>query len=792
MQKLSPEAISEIADIVKSAKDHADDRAKDRLRAVEYYQGEMKDMPADKGRSSVVSRDVRATIKKVLPSVMRTILGNDRVVEYQPAKPEDEQFVDQATDYINSVVLPECDGHKAIEDAIHEALLQRNGILHIEWETKQVVRVSDHTGLTEDALAELVADDSVTVLEHGAEDALVDGMSVPLHNVTIKRIEAAGRVVVSAVPSERFLIHPDAVTLEDSVIVGSKTQVRRSDLVAMGYDRDVVMGLAESGDETDDDNERDARRDYVEDTDESHRPNDLIDYYDVYVRYDSDGDGIAELHHMCFGGSLTEKGLLHQSFADEVPYYDVRIFTQPHQWEGISLFDDTEDIQRIKTVLLRQTLDNIYWQNNPQPVIQDGVILNPDAVLNPEFGLPIRVRQGVPANQAYVINQVPFVAENSFPMIEYLDQEIRDRTGVTDAAGGLAPDALQNTTATATALIEQQGIGQIEMMVSTIARGLRRFFRGLLRLIVRHQDVPRTVRLRNEWVAFDPRHWNAEMDCVVNTGLGAGTRERDMMVMGQVLQVQERLIANFGSDNPFVTPENLFNSLLKHLEAAGLRSGERYFTKPDPADIQRRFEEMKNAPAPEMVKAQAQAQIEQMKMQAAQQQKQVELQAQMQLEQIKIEANRDKEKAQLDADMIAKQQEIDATSRDTLEKLQADLIKQERQLQWEREKFNAEMELRQQEILAKQQETALASREQKMSDVMANLQKRLEIMARPRRIVRDEMGEVSGVEIDGADAMPAFDEGPFAGIGRQLAALTSPRRVVRDENGEIIGLEPIQ
>jgi len=38
-----------------------------------------------------------------------------------------------------------------------------------------------------------------------------------------------------------------------------------------------------------------------------------------------------------------------------------------------------------------------------------------------------------------------------------LRQEATDRTGISDASSGMAPDALQNMTAKATALVEQAG-----------------------------------------------------------------------------------------------------------------------------------------------------------------------------------------------------------------------------------------------------------------------------------------------------------------------------------------------
>ncbi|KAE9511523.1 hypothetical protein FXW31_01035 [Candidatus Liberibacter asiaticus] len=61
-------------------------------------------------------------------------------------------------------------------------------------------------------------------------------------------------------------------------------------------------------------------------------------------------------------------------------------------------------------------------------------------------------------------------------------------------------------TATATSLIEQSGVGQVELIVRTLAQGLEILFRGLLRLIIQHQDKVRMVRLRDQWVSFDPRY----------------------------------------------------------------------------------------------------------------------------------------------------------------------------------------------------------------------------------------------------------------------------------------------
>ena len=689
------DALPLIADMVRDSERHADDLSKDRLRAIEYYQGKMVDTPADDGRSQMTTRDVRANIKKVLPSIMRTILGATEVVEFLPVGEDDEAGAEQSSDYINYVVIPETNARKAIYDAIHDALLLRNGILKWWFEEKQSVKISKHSGLTLEALAELISDDDVEVLEQ--DETVEDVMNelggaepVTFYSVKIRRTFTDRQTRCAAVPRERFLIHPEAVTLGDSLLTGEKTTVTRSDLVAMGYDRKVVDGLALADE---DDTEEDARRDNIGDSGEAQRANDQIDFYDLYVRIDMDDDGIAELRHMTFAGGLTENNLLEDEEVDEVQFCDLCAMPQPHQWEGISLADDLMDIQRGKTVLLRQTLDNIYWQNNPQPIAQKSAIANWDAVMQPEFGKPIVVNQGVDVRAAMGFNTVPFVARDSFGMMEYLDTEAQDRTGVSDASSGLAPDALQNMTAKASAMIEQAGIGQTEMMVKNLAEGLAVFFRGLLRLSIRHQDVPRTVRLRGEWVQMDPRQWNAEMDCEVNTGLGAGTRERDMQMMQVVMGVQEKLLTAFGPDNPFVSPENLYSAMSKMVESAGLKTPSLYFTEPDPEEMKQRMEAMKSQKSPEQQK----------------------LEAQMQLEQAKMQGNRDKENAQMQADLTVKQAEIAADQQKQADKLASDAALQDRKLAFEREKFMEDMAFKREEAAQRRQDDIWRAQAQAMS-----------------------------------------------------------------------------
>lgn len=678
--------------LVKDARAYSDERSVERIKAMEYFDGEMNDTKAEDNRSSVVSRDVRSAVKKVLPSVNRTLLGSDEIVEYLPVGEDDEAGAEQASDYVNLVALPECNGRRSINDAINDALRLRNGIL--KWYQKRTIdmKVSLHTGLDEESFVMLLSDDNVEALEHTERAEQVQtpqGMQeIPVHDVKIKRRIETSIPAICAIPPENWLIHPDAVSLEDSPILGENFKLRRSDLVKMGYDRDVVDALPTA---TTASNEQEAeedtrRRDVFSRDDAPSKALEEVDYYDLLIRVDYDNDGIAELRRMVFAGGLAERNLLENTEWDEINYADIVSERRPHQWEGNSIPDDTMDIQRINSVLLRGTLDNLYWQNNLQPIVQEGTVSNPDSVMSPKFGEPIFVPNGTDVRAAVGYSQVPMVADKSFTMIQYMKGELTERTGISDASSGLAPDALQNMTAKASAMIEQGGIGQTEMMVSCIAESLVPVFKGLLKLVIQHQDRPRTVKLRDKWVTVDPRSWNADMDAQVNTGLGAGTRERDMLAVQQVIALQKELLGTLGPNNPYVKPDQLYNAIAKLVQSTGLKNVSMYFTKPDPQEIEALQKSQQEQPKPDEIKAKAAMELEQVRTQGRIQVEEAKAAAKAGEYDKKMQADAMREREQRDADIQTNLAELERQAAIDQQQIEADLeearMRQETEREW--------------------------------------------------------------------------------------------------------------
>lgn len=683
-----------VANLVKDCEAARADGAKERNRLVKYYDGDPAlagDLPIIPNRSTAVSCDVKAVAQKLLPSVLRVIIGGDKIAEYAPKGRDDDKKTDQATIYVNYKVAPEIGLKKTIEDAVHDALKLRNGVLKWFFEERTCVQTTMHVGLSDEEHAEVVGDDGTEVLEHTARTEMVqvtgpDGqpqvMPIQVHDVKIRRSEKKRSYRVVAVPLEDFLCHPSTIDFETSPILGENTRLTRSDLISMGFDADRVNLLPIAGHSHEREHERLTRRDSLDDGQQEAHAMQEIDYYDLLVRVDRDGDGIAELRRLVFAGGLGVDHLFTDDEFDEPNYANVVIRRRPHDWVGDTPCVDAIEIQKIKTALLRQTLDNLYWQNMPQPIVQEGALADKSEVLTPEFGKPIRIGIGTKVQDAVGFLQVPFFAERSFGMLSYLDDALIDRTGVSDASGGMPSDALQNVTAKASAMIEQQGIGQTEMMVKTIAECLKPMFRGLLKLVVQYQDTPVEVRFQGRPLQFDPRSWNIDMDVSVNTGLGAGTRERDMMMLQTIAGMQQTIVQFMGQDNPLVSIDNVYNTAVKTIEAAGINNPDQYITKPDEQTSKAYAQKMAQKPSPEMEKAQAQAKA-----------KEVEVQANMQARQAEMAMQQQADAAKLQQEMVLRREQMQMDG-------ELKLRQMEMEINLKREQLAAELDLKRQQSMA--------------------------------------------------------------------------------------------
>lgn len=677
-----------------------------RADALEYYQGIMNDVPPMVGRSSATSRDVADTIGWMLPGIIRVFTASDQMAVFEPVRQGDEKFAQQATDYANYIFTKDNDGYRILYNCTHDSLLNGNGVGKIWWDETKKEEITEHSGLDEMSLAKLMSEEGVEVLAQEQDEDVemvpqIDPQTgqeiqVPLQtwSVKIKRTEDCGRVVIDTIAHEDFLKDQDCIDLNgDWRFLAHRSMETRSSLIEMGFKKSAVEDLPADGNSAFSDEKLARFEDRVFLETAQERSQEHIELFECYLKVDVDGDGVSETVRIFYAGAGGNGEILEWEVCeDEHPFFDLPCEPIPHRWEARSIADDTMDIQRIKTALIRGTLDNLYASNLPMPDVEEGSIKNMKDLQNPGFGVPIIRKKGsMPINW----QAVPFVAGHSLEAISYFDQVIEKRTGVSRSTMALDPEALQNQTATAVQTAKDSAYSQVELIARNHAElGWRVMFKKLLKLIVKHQDKPRVVRLRDEWVAMDPRAWNANMDVTINVGLGTGSRDRDMAMLNAVMMNQKMLVdyaagAGMGDIALEMLPKVL-NAMRKNAEAAGIRQVDAFYPDIGPEEMQalkqalaQKGQQKDPKIALEEAKANSDMQIQQAKLKGDAQAKQMELQASAQKQQQDIELQRYK----IESDAALKQMQINMEMQLKREQLTAEL-------QLKREQMTAELQLK--------------------------------------------------------------------------------------------------
>lgn len=634
--------------------------APEREAAMSYYLGNSFGNE-EEGSSQVVLTEVRDTVLAMLPSLLRIFTGGDKVLEFVPKTAEDVEVAEQQTDFINYIFSQENPGFRILHDAMKDALILKDGVLTWYKRDEETVEEYSYSGLSQEEAAMIAQDPSVTVLEYVEEQSMMqrdnvvtmtpDVMMMPqMISMRIKRVIREPRYVVECIPVEQFIIDNQATNIKDALIIGRRKLATVSELVAMGYDKDLVeMNAGSGGFEL---NMETLVRNPADQTffgisngnDES---TDKVYYVEAYIRIDKDGDGIAELHKVCTVGNGGY--IVHQEIVTEAPFALLSPDPTPHTIFGKSIADQTMDLQLIKSSIMRNTLDSLAQSIRPRTLAVEGQV-NMDDLLNNEIGAVIRARNP----GAVVPFATPFVGQPALGVMAYVDEIKTQRTGISRASQGLDAEALQSTTRAAVQAQLSSSQERIEMIARLFADGLKQCFQGLLRLVVQHQDKPKIIRLRNKFVPIDPRGWTADMDMIVNIALGRGSDEQRMMFLQQIAAKQEQILQQYGPNNPMVSIQQYVSTLNQITQLAGFQNPAQFYSEPTPEQVQQFMQSM--APEKKQDPAEMLAQVEAEKTRADI----LIAAAKQELETKKAQADADLKRDQLIADVMLKAAEIQA------------------------------------------------------------------------------------------------------------------------------------
>jgi hypothetical protein len=674
----------------------ATDTQLDRALALEYYMREPYGNEVE-GRSQIVTGEVAEVVDGALPQVMKVFTTNSKAVEFEPVNAGDGDLAEQITAYVNHIFYKDNNGFEIMHDWFKDGLLQKVGVVKAYWNDKKDATTEKYENLTEDELAMLMQDEEIEVVEQEEIEEVIEQESQPMidpqtgqpvademgmpmmmevppivnvyYNVKCKRTKDYSKVKIENVAPEEFLIDKRATTIEDATFVAQRSLVTRSDLIAMGYDPDVVAELS-TGDLLDFTPERVARFGAGEEPFNTNNSDDesmeRVEYYECYVRTDLDEDGIAELHRVCYADNQV---LMHEE-CDYVPFHSVCPIPIPHKFFGQSLADRAMDLQLIKSTVTRQMLDNLYLTNNYRVGAVEGQV-NLDDLLTSTAGGVIRIKNP----NALVPMTVQSSASQSFPMLEYLDSVQAKRSGVSDAQQGLNPDILSNVTATAVSAMTSASQGKLELIARIFAdTGVSSLFKGILALICKYQNKERIIKVHNSFVPMNPREWDTQYNLTVNVGLGTGGKQEQLATMQMILAKQEEVIKGYGLNNPLVNIKQYRDTLAKFVNMAGFKDDSQFLMEVSEEQAMAMAKQAAEAPPEEdsntkaaAILAEVEREKAQMKMQSDMAKLELERQ-QMELDASKQLLELEQQKLKFEKEMALKQLELAQKTESTNDK----------------------------------------------------------------------------------------------------------------------------
>jgi hypothetical protein len=359
--------------------DYDDELQGDRERALQYYKGDMPDMQPGPNRSKVVDTAVADAVETVMPDLMEIFTGGEDVLTFVPRGVEDEDAARQETDYLTYQIFQKNRGWMTIYSGFKDALLSKVGVFKFWWEDEaEYDAAEEFRHKTQEEVAFLaMTQPELEIIEIEPEEAgegeyaSAEPMAQTFRFKARKKVQD-GKLCIAAVAPEDFTVAADTVNLADATYCAMRTRVRAQDLIAQGYDRELVDRLSDYGRRSQEavelarDTANEGEKALSSQQDYQLRTVEIVEHY---IRVDTDGDGQPEIWRIVTGED--EQVLLEKDQRDIIEFASICPFPTAHRFYGLSLADKLLEVQRIKTALLRMMLDSGYFAINARHEISE-------------------------------------------------------------------------------------------------------------------------------------------------------------------------------------------------------------------------------------------------------------------------------------------------------------------------------------------------------------------------------------------------------------------------------------
>lgn len=550
-----------------------------RAEAEKFYRGDPEIVEIAEKRSKATTSDLFDVVEWAKPSLLEIFAGGDEVCSLSPASEEDVPKVEKQNLLVNMQMKVKNNWFMVLHDWLDDALKLKVGWIKYQWYREEKSFTKEYNGLTQAEYDAKIQEDNVqivqqidTVVSTESFDPLT-GQIIPevrTYDVVLRYTVEDEYPLIEAVPAEDFGFPIRCRHISDAEFCWHRTFLPKWKVIKK-YGKAALNRIEKAKDTLEDRNNEVARERFAdlgraffwkEETEE-------YIFYEVYYRDPDTGD--PKIVDICFDELFDERDNKYL----KPPFHGITPIKMAHRVAGFSFYDLIKEIQCIRTALLRQILDNVYFSNNRR-YFGDTDRLNIDDYLNNNVPGALIRTYGDPNLVIKAEEKAPLPSE-IFPFWELLNTEKDYHSGVPRSFQGVNPDVLNKTWRGQNQQVSQAS-QRIAMMARLIAEmAIRPLINDVVDLNIRFLKKKTAVRYLNDWVEIEPDNIVGKYDVIVNVGLGTGNKQEIIAFVQQLLGIYAQIMK---AGVRVVTPTNVYNAMKELVKAMGFRNVGDFVTDP--------------------------------------------------------------------------------------------------------------------------------------------------------------------------------------------------------------------
>lgn len=543
------------------------------------------------GQSSYVSSDVFDVLEGSLPPLIRFFTQARYIAKFRAGSEQYNEEAEEKTIYIQKM-YEKSGGVAMLESMLRDGLSQFSGWVKASFETQTKTKFEIIRDLSPFELELKKQDKSLNIVEEEEDE---DGFTT----IRIETKYEESCPVMENLPADEVLISKHDRDLKTPRFIGQRTPKSRSELIQMGFDKDIVKELSDK-------RRYESPVSRAREHDMNVSDSTVRDYHDsqtelmlgeYYTYLDVSENGVGELYQVFFCGDK----LLKKTRVEKHPYHMFCSIPLPHRVIGSCIAEVVAPIQFWRSHLIRQMNNNIYFTNFNRTIVNE--LVNLDDVLSPRPGGVIRIEGQMPVQQA----MMPFVTQGQVPeilsAIQYADQQREQSSGITSYNQGMDTESL-NKTATGFSGIRDMSMMRIEKYARHAAQTLKGIFENVIQDAMKYSDENSIVVMNAKGEPIDPTKWqDNNYICDVDIGVGAGDKQEMIANLNYVLEKQLQFM-QFGS--LMADEKKVYNTLDKLIFYSNLNDILPYFNNPEKPEEQLQAENQQLAAEVQKLDAQVQ------------------------------------------------------------------------------------------------------------------------------------------------------------------------------------------